>query len=194
MHNEGRIVRMSLQVLVTFPGQMNLGEFSDRLSLLKEMGCHVHVDTIINVTKKQVGAAFNRLMTGGKAQNKPTFQVAEALSPGEEKLIDLAMERIHREGSSDLLDMMTANAVGNLKPNMSKEIVAYYRANPGHTTAQGAGELAEKFVAHYYNVNDAFTRIRSLINTMSYANGPQKKLEKRGGTRGRGNPAQVYAI
>jgi hypothetical protein len=181
---------MSLQVLVTFPGQMNIGELSDRLNLLKEMGCHVHVDTLINVTKKQAGAAFNRVMMSGRQKDKPIFQVAEELTPNEQKLIDQALERIHNEGSSDLLDMMTVNAVGRLRPNMTREILAYFNTNPGHTTSRAAGDLAEKFVAHYYNVTDAFTRIRALINVMCSASNRQRKLEK----HGHGRSAQLYVI
>lgn len=174
---------MSLQVLVTFPGQMSIGEFSDRLSLLKEMGCHVHVDTIVNVTKKQIGMA-------GPRRNKPGFQVAEALTPNEEKLIDQALERIHREGKTDLLDMMTANAVGSLKPNMTKEILSYCQENPGQTFTQIASALAEKFVEHYHNVNDAFMRIRGILYAMAYSKSNQRKLEK----IGRGKFALVYAL
>jgi hypothetical protein len=72
--------------------------------------------------------------------------------------------------------------------------VAYYQENPGHTTAQAAGNLANKFEAHYHNINDAFTRIRNLIKTMCHAKGTQKSLEKRGGKPGRGNDAQVFAL
>ena len=173
---------MSLQVLVSFPGHISVDEFKKRIDILSGMGCQVHLDS---------SPIQERSKTMPK---KGPFQIAEALTSNEESVIDQSMERSHRDGSSDLMDAMTVNAVGSLKPNMSREIISYYVENPGHTTAQAAGQLAEKFVAHYLDVNDAFSRIRNLINTMCHSNRNQRSLEKRGGRVGRGGAAQVYAI
>lgn len=184
---------MSLKVLVTFPGKMKLAQFAERINLLREMGCKLHVDpSEEQVSKAKAARDFNAAFSVVKKVS--AFQVAEALTPEEEKLLDMGLDAIYKKGTSPLLDFMTEAGVGKLKPNMSHEIVSYYKENPGHTTAQGAGELAERFQAHYQDVNDAFVRIRNLINTMCHAKGNQKHLEKRNGFVGRGGAAQVYAI
>ncbi len=118
--------------------------------------------------------------------------MTESLTAQEDSLAEQALRLTHDSGSTPLMDSMTRTRVGKLKPNMSREIIAYYREHPGHTTAQCAANLADKFEAHYKDINDAFKRIRNLINTMSYAKGPQRALEKRGGKPGRGHDAQVF--
>jgi transposase len=137
----------------------------------------------IKVSKRAAGKAFNAL-----------FETAEALTANEESIIDQAMAKTHRDGTSPLLDAMARAREGTLKPNMSREILAYYKEHAGFTTAQGAADLADKFEAHYSDINDAFKRIRNLINTMCHAKGNQRGLEKRGGKPGRGNAAQVFVV
>lgn len=187
---------MSLQVSVTFPGKMNVGEFASYLDMLKKLGCTFQFGELtavpIPVSKSATGRQFNRVM---KVQQEKPVELTEELSSNEEKVLDQVLARTHREGSSPLLDELTRANVGKLKPNMSREIVKYYQENPGHTTKQGAGFLAEKFIAHYDNdVNEAFKRIRNLINTICHSKTAQKTLEKRNGKRGRGNDAQVFAL
>ncbi len=187
---------MSLQVSVTFPGQMNIGEFASHLNTLKKLGCTFQIgESVVPIpaSKSVAGRQFNQAMTKGKKESH--VELTEELSADEEKVLDQVMARTHSEGTSPLLDELTRNKVGKLKPNMSREIMDYYRANPGHTTKQGAGFLAEKFVAHYSDVNDAFKRIQNLINTICHSKTSQKTLEKRGGKRGwGGQPAQVFVI
>ena len=186
---------MSLQMFVTFPGKMNLGDFAGHLDTLKKLGCTFQLseDAVpIHVSKSVAGRQFNRAL---KFQQENHVELTEELSANEEKVLDQVMARAHNEGTSPLLDELTRAKVGKLKPNMSREIVDYYRQNPGHTSKQGAGFLAEKFAAHFDNdVNEAFKRIRNLINTICYSNTAQKTLEKRGGKPGRGNDGQVFAL
>jgi len=172
---------------------MTLGDFTSKLDLLKEMGCSILIGDSID--KKKIGKEFNQLLAPKGKKTKVSFEETEELTPQEELLADQALKLIHERGNSPLLDSMTQAKVGRLRPNMSREIIAYYRENPGHTTAQAASELAEKFVAHYKDVTDAFKRIRNLINTMCHAKGSQKALEKRGGKSGwGGQQAQVFVV
>jgi hypothetical protein len=179
---------MALQVLVTFPGSMTLGDFEDRMHRITKMGCTIQLGTDLT-------HPLGELKVSKKSrQINDEGVVTEGLTAAEESLLDQGLRLTHEKGVSPLLDAMTAARVGRLRPNMSREIVAYYQENPGHTTAQGASNLADKFESHYKDVNDAFTKIRNLINTMAYAKGGQKALEKRGGYAGRGGAAQVFAI
>lgn len=179
---------MSLQVLVTFPGSMTLGEFEDRVQRISKMGCAIQLGTDLThpIGELKVSRKTRQVSDEGT--------VTESLSAAEDALLDQGLKLTHEKGTSPLLDSMTAAGVGRLRPNMSREIIAYFKANPGQTTAQAAGNLANKFEAHYADINDAFTKIRNLINTMAYAKGGQKTLEKRGGRVGRGGEAKVYAL
>jgi hypothetical protein len=179
---------MSLQILITFPGSMTLGEFEDRVQRISKMGCAIQLGTDIThpIGELKVSKKTRQVNDEGT--------VTESLTAAEEALMDQGLKLTHEKGVSPLLDAMTAARVGKLRPNMSREIIAYYQENPGHTTAQGASNLADRFEAHYVDINDAFTKIRNLINTMAYAKGGQKALEKRGGHVGRGGSAQVFAL
>lgn len=178
---------MSLQVLVTFPGSMSLGDFEERMQRIAKMGCSIHIGTDLT-------HPIGELKVTKKVHHIRDEVVTEGLTAVEDSLLEQGLKLTHKTGDSPLLDAMTAARVGKLRPNMSREIVTYYQKNPGQTTAQAAGNLANKFEAHYAGINDAFTKIRNLINTMAYAKGGQKALEKRGGKPGRGNEAQVFAV
>jgi hypothetical protein len=183
---------MSLQVLVTFPGKMKLEKFSEGINHLREMGCKLHLEPSKIKTAHDLETV--RGFVALESKKHSTFQVADALTPEEELLLDKGLEVIYKKGTAPLLNSMTEAGEGKLKPNMSYEIISYYKANPGNTTAQGAGELAERFHIFYEDVSVAFTKIRNLINTMCHAKDNQKSLEKRGGYAGKGGAAQVFAI
>lgn len=175
---------MFLAVQVLLPGSTTLEQVQGLIQKLDKMGLNAQFLTgslspIHGVRTKKVA---------------DEEEITDTLSTAEETLLDKGLKITHEHGGSPLLDAMTAAKVGKLRPNMSREIVAYYKENPGQTTAQAAGNLANKFEAHYASINDAFTKIRNLINTMSYAKGGQKALEKRGGFPGRGGEARVYAV
>ena len=181
---------MSLQVLVSFPGTMTLGDFSKRLNLLTEMGCTLHLGQrlVEVIDNKPVSKSFKA--KAGKDFND-LFEETEELTPEETALLDKGLKLVHDAGSSPLMDSMTRAKVGRLKPNMTAEIVEYFRENPGHNKNTAASILAEKFVAHYKDINDAFRRIRSNITTATSGSLSQRKLENRGG---RGDMAQLYLI
>jgi len=166
---------MPLQVLVSFPGNMSLDDFSVRIQTLKEMGCQVHLE----------GAPIH------KAVKTPTksaaFQVAEALTPNEEALIDKGMEAIFKKKSAPLLDSM---GVFKEKLNVSHEIRTYFQENPGHGSNDAAAALANKLEEHFSDINDAFKRIKNVINALCCRNAPQYCLDK----RGRGRLAQIYLV
>lgn len=179
---------MALQVLITFPGSMTVGDFEDRVHRIAKMGCTIQFGT-------ELTQPIGELIVSKKSRKvESEGTVTESLTAAEEALLDQGLRLTHEKGSSPLLDAMTAARVGNLRPNMSREIVSYFHENPGQTTAQAAGNLANKFESHYIDINDAFLKIRNLINTMAYAKGGQKALEKRGGRAGRGGDAQVFAV
>lgn len=172
---------MALQVLVTFPGTMSLGDFEDRMGAISEMGCTIQLGTDITrpigefkVSKAKAGRDFNRVMSSEGA-------VTETLTAAEEALLDKGLKLTHDTGSSPLLDAMTRAAAGTLKPNMSREIRAYFTENPGHNSARAASNLADKFVAHYKDLNTAFLKIRGLINVLSAPSNSSRCLENRGG-------------
>lgn len=175
---------MFLAVQVLLPGSTTLEQVQGLIQKLDKMGLNAQFLTgslspIHGVRTKKVA---------------DEEEITETLSVAEETLLDKGLRITHERGGSPLLDAMTAARVGRLRPNMSREIISYYQENPGHTTAQAAGNLANKFESHYADINDAFKRIRNLINTMAYAKGGQKALEKRGGRAGRGGEAQVFAV
>lgn len=177
---------MSLQVLLTFPGAMTLGEFSEHLGTLNGMGCTI-VHLKDEIAKRLGKVSKGEKIAAGRAFNE-AFEFAEALSPNEESIIDQAMEKIYQDISSPLLDSMEKS--GRVKTTMTSEIVSYFHENPGHTRDQAASALANKFEHRYKDINDAFGRIRALINVLASAKNHQKKLEK----RGRGKTSQWYVL
>ncbi len=187
---------MSLQVLVTFPGQMNLEVFSEHVQTLKGMGCQVHLETLANVTKKQIGyvtATESLKKRVGREFNevfseKENPLMSEELTPQELSLLDQGLKAIFDKKETPLLDSM-----GILKPklNVSHEIRVYFQENPGQNANQAAANLANKLESHFSNINDAFRRIKSLINVLCSRNSPQYALDRRGG---RGMNAQIYPL
>lgn len=176
---------MALQVLITFPGSMTLGDYEERMTTISEMGCTIQLGTdLIRPLGELKLSKRNR-------QVKYESTVTEGLTAAEETLLDQGLRLTHETGESPLLDAMTRAAAGTLKPNMSREIREYFEKNPGQNSSQAAGNLANKFLAHYKDINDAFIRIRNIINTLCSLTSPQRCLERRGG---RGDQAQIHAI
>lgn len=180
---------MSLQVLVTFPGNMTLGSFEDRLKLLTKMGCSIHLGTDMAqpIGKMSVGKVFRPTAPIQKGEPLMT----EELTPQELSLLDQGLQSIYDNQESPLLDHMEKVGVLRSKPNMSREIRQYFSEHPGHSPGQAASHLADKFESIYGDINDAFRRIKSLISVLCTRSSPQYCLDRRGG---RGDMAQIHLI
>lgn len=176
---------MALQVLVTFPGSMTLGEFEDRVQRISKMGCAIQLGTDLT-------HPIGELKVSKRSRQVHSEDVVtESLTEAEEALLDQGLKLTHESGEAPLLDAMTRAAAGRLKPNMSREIEEYFRKYPGQNSSQAASNLANKFVAHYKDINDAFLRIRNIINTLCSPTSPQRRLDRRGG---RGDQAQIHVL
>jgi hypothetical protein len=171
---------------------MSLGAFEERINLLTKMGCNIHLGTdmthplgelsVGKVFKTKAGKNFN------KALSKDEPLMTEELTPQELSLLDQGLKAVFDNKNTPLLDSM-----GVLKPklNISHEIRAYFQENPGQNANQAATNLANKLESHFFDINDAFRRIKTLINVLCTRNSPQYSLDRRGG---RGMYAQIHPL
>lgn len=183
---------MALQVLVTFPGTMSLGAFEERINILTKMGCNIHLGTDMTrpIGELSVGKVFKAKAAKdfNNALSKDEPLMSEELTPQELSLLDQGLKAVFDKKDTPLLDSM-----GALKPklNMSHEIRSYFHAHPGQSANQAATNLANKLESHFFDINDAFRRIKALINALCSPNSPQYSLKRSGG---RGMYAQIHPL
>jgi hypothetical protein len=175
---------LTMQFTVSFPGSLSLDELEQRINILKGLGAVLDLSTTLasmkDDTRKRPGRA-------------PSVVTAkDRLTEEEILLLDQALALTHNnEEYTPLMNEMARQAVGDLKPLMTEEVVSYYKEHPGQTIAQGAAALADKFVAQYDNdITLAFNKIRNLIRVIT-AKTRQRVLEARGEKRSWHKPIYV---
>ena len=179
-------------VVIKFPRTMSLNDYQTKIDTLKAWGCDLELDPaltrpIVELEQERVSASVVEKTAD------PFTPMAETLTAAERKLIDRGLELIHKSETSPLIDQLAAAGVGKLKPNMTQEIIAYYKANPGHTYKQCATFMADKFVNHYGTREIGYRKLTALLHTLTYTPS-QKVLRSVGGTRGPHKGGNIYVI
>lgn len=97
----------------------------------------------------------------------------------EQRILDERLMDAHEHGQTSILDALTIGGVGNIKPNFTEEIIAFYTDHPGETASNGAKFLAQKFIKHFDSEERGMKKLYKQIHTLASSR-TRKRLDRIG--------------
>lgn len=92
----------------------------------------------------------------------------EELTEDEKKILDLQLSAAHESDDTPVLNSFKGAKVTPMKLNRSREIIEYFRENPGAGRADCAEYLATKLAAHYPSRAIAVRRLGIMVANLCH--------------------------